>query len=84
MIRDLEFTIATTSAASKQFQQSGEISNDPCSEVVSASSEVVDPAPERAIRTPSMHIPRRFGYPDPSRIRTRQPSAISTIHGYNV
>jgi hypothetical protein len=84
MIRDLEFTIATTSAASKQFQQSGEISNGPCSEVVSASSEVVDPMPERAIQAPSMHIPRRYENPNPSRIRTRQPFRFSAIPSYNV
>jgi hypothetical protein len=84
MIRDLKVTIATTSAASKQFQQSGEISNSPCSEVVTASSEVVDPMPERAIQAPSMHIPGRREYPDPSRIRTRQPYSFSTIPSYNV
>jgi hypothetical protein len=73
MIRDLEFTIATTSATSKQFQQSGEISNEPCSGVVTLSTEVVELHPERAIQAPSMHIPRRGENLDPSRIRTRQP-----------
>jgi hypothetical protein len=72
MIRDLEFTIATASATSKQFQQSGEISNEPCSGVVTPSTEVVDPLPERAIRHPSMHIPRRRENLDPRRVRTRQ------------